>query len=156
MTTGKKKMKTHLLCLGPSYWLITKNDKTIIEEENLETCTIDERDLFMCNILAREVLLTTLPENEYSQVKCLKKSHEIWKALQSTFEGDEHEKRVRLHNWICAIEDIRMLKDESIRSYIGRMSEIVTGIKSCGGKMIENEVIWKILGTLAPLFKKIT
>ena len=37
----KEKMKTHLLCLGPSYWLITKNDKTIIEEDNLETCTME-------------------------------------------------------------------------------------------------------------------
>ena len=69
----KEKMKTHKLCLGPSYWLITKNEKTIIEEDNLEAGTKDELDLFMCNIIAREAL----PENEYSQVRCLKTSHAI-------------------------------------------------------------------------------
>ena len=149
-------MKTHLLYLGLGYWLITKNDKTIIEEDNLETCTSDERDLFMCNILAREELLKALPENEYSQVKCFKKYHEILKALHSTFEGDEHAKRARLHNWICAFEDIRMMEDESVRSYIGRMSEIVPGIKSCEGTKIENEVIWKIMRTLIFVFNQTT
>ena len=49
-----------------------------------------------------------------------------------------------------------MMEDESIRSYIGRMSEIVTGIKSYGGDKIENEVIWKILRTLTPVFKQTT
>ena len=62
----KEKMKTHLLCLGPSYWLITKNDITIIEEDRLETCSNDKRDTFMCNILVREALLSELLENEYS------------------------------------------------------------------------------------------
>ena len=102
-------MKTHLLCLGPSYWLITKNEKTIIEEDNLEAGTKDELNLFMCNILAREALLSALLKNEYSQVKLLKTSHEIWKALHSTFEGDEHSKRARFYNWICAFEDRRMM-----------------------------------------------
>ena len=137
----KERMKTHLLCLGPSYWLITKNEKTIIEEDNLEAGTKDELDLFMCNILAREALLLALPENEYSQVRCLKTAHAIWKALHSTFEGDEHAKKARLHNWICAFEDIRMMEDESTTNYIGRISEIVTGIKSCGGDKTKNEVI---------------
>ena len=38
----KEKMKVHLLCLGPGYWLITCNDKAIIEEDDLETCTRNE------------------------------------------------------------------------------------------------------------------
>ena len=48
----------------------------------------------MCNMREREALLTTLLENEYSQVKSL--DYEIWKALESTFEGDEHAKRMRI------------------------------------------------------------
>ena len=31
----KDKMKTHLLCMGPGYWLITKVAKDIVEEDNL-------------------------------------------------------------------------------------------------------------------------
>ena len=152
----KQKIKVHLLCLGPGYWLITSKEKEVISEERLESCSNEERDIFMRNILAKEALLLALLENEYGQVKNLPKAHDIWKALHSTFEGDEHAKKARLHNWICAFEDIRMLEDESIRSYMGRVSEIVTGIKSCGGTKTEHEVIWKILRTLTPVFKQTT
>ena len=87
-------MKTHLLCMGPGYWLVTKTMKTIVEEDDLEKCTEEYRDLFMCNIRAREAILSALPESEYSQVKLFKTSHEIWKALEANFEGDTHEKKI--------------------------------------------------------------
>ena len=48
----------------------------------------------MCNMKAREDLLIDLLENEYSQVKSLVTSHEIWKALESNFEGDTHVKMI--------------------------------------------------------------
>ena len=43
-------MKTHLLCMGLGYWLITKTGNTIINEDDLENCTEEHRDLFMCDI----------------------------------------------------------------------------------------------------------
>ena len=95
-------MKTHLICMGPRYWLLTKAEKIIFEEDKLENYTEEERDLFMCNIRAREALLLALTENEYSYIKILKKSHEIWKALKANQEGDTHAKKVRLQNLICA------------------------------------------------------
>ena len=49
----KEKMKTHLVCMGLGYWILTKSQKTIIEEEHLEGCSEEERDLFMCNMRAR-------------------------------------------------------------------------------------------------------
>ena len=48
----------------------------------------------MYNMREREALVRTLLENKYSQVKSLQTSYEIWKALESTFEGDDHEKRM--------------------------------------------------------------
>ena len=49
----------------------------------------------MCNIRAREAILSALPESEYSQVKLLKTSHEIWKELEENYEANTHAKRVR-------------------------------------------------------------
>ena len=79
----------------------------------------------MCNIRAREAILLTLPKSEYSQVKLLKTSHEIWKTLEANYDGDTHAKRVRLQNLYCTFQDARMMEDESVRSYIGRISKIV-------------------------------
>ena len=46
-----------------------------------------------------------------------------------------------------------MMEDESVRRYIGRILEIVAGIKSHGGTKLDDEVIWKILKSLTPPFK---
>lgn len=59
----KEKMKNHLLCMGLGYWILTKSEKTIVEEGKLEECSEAERDLFMCNMRAREALLSSLLEN---------------------------------------------------------------------------------------------
>ena len=106
------KMRTHLLCMGLGYWLITKATKDIVEEDNLESSTEEQREIFKCNIREREVILSALPKSEYSQVKLLKTSYEIWKALEENYEGDTHGKRVRLQNLHCAFEDARMMEDE--------------------------------------------
>ena len=63
----------------------------------MKGCSEEERDLFMCDMREREALLMDLLENEYSQVKSLKTSHEIWIALKSTLiEGDTYGKRKKL------------------------------------------------------------
>ena len=73
----KDKKKTHLLCMGPGYWLVTKVFKDIVEEDNIESCTKERREVFMCNIREREAILLALPKSEYIQVKQLKISNKI-------------------------------------------------------------------------------
>ena len=109
----------------------------------------------MWHIRAREAILSALPKSEYNQVKLLKTSHEIWKTLEANYEGDTLAKRVRLQNLYCAFQDARMIEDESIRSYVGRISEIVAGITSLDGMKSDDEVIWKILKSLTPPFKSV-
>ena len=118
----KENMKTHFLCMALGYWMITKVDKEIIDENKLEECTEAERDLFMFNMRAREELLLALLKNEYSHIKSLVTSHEIWKDLESTFEGDKHAKRIKLQNWINLFQEAKMMVDEYVRSYICRIS----------------------------------
>ena len=77
----------------------------------------------------------------------------IWKAFENSFEGDEHSKKLRLQNWICAFQDPKMMEGESIRTYVGRILEITVSIRSLGGTEEDDEIIWKILKTLTPPFK---
>ena len=95
----------------------------------------------MCNMLSIEVFLLALPENEYSQVKSLRLSCKIWKALESIFEGDKHAKRTRLKNWICLFQEAKMMEDESVRNYICRISKIIAGFKVCEDTNEEDEII---------------
>ena len=41
---------------------------------------------------------------------------------------------------ICAFQDARMMEDESIRSYISRIYEIIVGIKPYGGTKEEDDL----------------
>ena len=50
--------------------------------------------------------------------------------MENRFEGDEHSKKLRLQNWICAFQDAKMMEDESVRTYIGRISKITVVIKA--------------------------
>ena len=45
--SSKEKMKTHILCMDLGYWLITKTEKTIIGEDNLENCTEEQRKFYV-------------------------------------------------------------------------------------------------------------
>ena len=50
-------------------------------------------------------------------------------------------------------QDAKMMEGESIRSYIGRISKIVVGIKSYNGSKDEDEIVWKILKSFQPSFR---
>ena len=60
-----------------------------------------------------------------------------------------------MQNWICAFQDVKMMKDEAMGNYFGRILEIVVGISSQGGTKEEDEVMWKILKNLTPPFKQV-
>ena len=62
----KEKMKIHMLYMFLGYSLLMKAKKTIIEESKLEEYSEGEREMFMCNMRAKEVVLLALLENEYS------------------------------------------------------------------------------------------
>lgn len=47
-----------------------------------------------------------------------------------------------------------MMEDESVRSYISRISEIIARIKAFEGTKYEDEIIWKIMKVLTPPLKK--
>ena len=76
----------------------------------------------MCDMRAREEKLTALPQLEYNKVKSLATSHLIWKDLKNIFEGDENYKKLRLQSWICSLQDVKIMEDESMRIYIRRIS----------------------------------
>ena len=101
----KEKMKTHFLCMGLGYWLITKVAKTIISEDNLESCTKEQRDLFMCDMRARKAILSRLLENVYNQVKEKIMNNKACESLEVIYEGDKNSKRVKLHNWTCLFQE---------------------------------------------------
>ena len=73
--------------------------------------------------------------------------------METSFEGDAHSKKLRLQNWICAFQDVKMMEDEFVRTYGGKISKTTTCIRSQGNTKEDDEVIYKILNSLTPPFK---
>lgn len=50
-------------------------------------------------------------------------------------------------------QDAKIMEYESTRSSLGRISNMVIGISTCRGQKSKDEIVWKILKTLAPTYK---
>ena len=75
--------------------------------------------------------------------------------MEANYNGDTHAKMVRFKNLYVTFQDARIMENEFVRSYVGRIFEIVAGITSHDGKKFDEEVIWKILKSLTPPFKTV-
>ena len=58
-----------------------------------------------------------------------------------------------MQSWICAFQDAKMMEDESVRTYIGRIKKITIGINAQRGTKEDDDVTWKLLKSLTPPFK---
>ena len=87
-------MKKHFLYIDLGYWLITKIEKTVIEEDKLENYIEVKREICMCDMRAREENLLDLLENDYNQKKIVITANKVWEALEAIYEGDKNVKRI--------------------------------------------------------------
>jgi len=83
----------------------------------------------------------------------LKIAHEIWKKLETLFEGDEHVKCAKLYGLKGRYENLRMREDENITSYMQKVNELVCGIQCAGGKLEESEIVVEVLRSLPASYK---
>ena len=80
-------------------------------------------------------------------------AQDIWKRLETLYEGDEFSKQAKMEYWKTKMEGLKMREDESIRAYSQRVNEVVASIKNCGGTYTYKEVIAKIIRSITPAFK---
>ena len=104
----KNKMRTQLICMGIDHWMITKNEKQLVEEATLTSASDDDKKSFHCNMVPREALISALSESEFTEVKELDSINKIWKILEALYEGDQYTKRVKLQNWKEKMEKLNM------------------------------------------------
>ena len=109
----------------------------------------------MYDMREKEVILSAFPENDYNWKKIVITTNKVWEALEVLSKGDKHSMTVKLQNWVCLFQEDKILEDELVRTCVGRIFQIVVGIKGCGGKKDDDKIIWKILKTLTPPFKQV-
>ena len=82
-----------------------------------------------------------------------KSAKEIWDKIVTSYEGDDHVKRVKLQTLRIKYENLRMYNDESVANYFLRVDEIVNCMKNLGEEIKEAIVVEKVLRSLSPKFE---
>ena len=57
----------------------------------------------MCDMRAKETIMSAPLENDYNQAKTMVIANKVWGALEAIYEGDKNAKRIKLQNWIFFI-----------------------------------------------------
>lgn len=93
-------------------------------------------------------MLSALTDSKMTNVMELQTIHEIWKKLETLYEGDNNVKISKLQSLKGKYEMLRMRKDEIITSYMQKMNELVCNIRYVGGKLKESKIVAKVFKSL--------
>lgn len=130
-------MEVHLKCLGDEYWKITKNVYNVPQNGLVTTAKIKDTEH---NIRDKEALLSGLTNSEMTNVMGLKTTHEIWKKLETLYEGDAQVKVAKLQSLKGKYEALKMGEDENITSFMAKVNELVMNMRCAGGTLEEDEM----------------
>lgn len=84
----------------------------------------------------------------FPHIASMPKSKEAWEALQTTYQGSDKVRFIRLQTFRRDFENLRMREAESIQEYITRTQDIVNQLRSQGETIIEKKIVEKILKSL--------
>nr|XP_028952624.1 uncharacterized protein LOC114822440 [Malus domestica] len=79
-------------------------------------------------------------------------SHQIWESMKKKYQGSIKVKRAQLQAIRRDFETLQMKNGESVNEYIGKAMSMANKMRIHGHKIEDNEVVEKILRSMAPKF----
>ena len=77
---------------------------------------------------------------------------EAWTILETTYEGTNVVKIVKLQRLISSFEEIRMKEDETFNEFYAKLKDIITSAFNLGESIVESKIVRKILRSLPKRF----
>lgn len=142
------RMKIYIKSLGNQYW-------EHVFYQYVAPCgtmTDDQKKEQQENNQALETIISSLSDVDYVDVHGLETAYDLWKKLIEIYSSDEHVNIAKEESLRGKFDDMQMAEGENIQQYGQRIKEIVSEIKSVGGKVEDAIVISKVLRTLLPIY----
>lgn len=76
----------------------------------------------------------------------------MWKKLQKIYGGDENVRRAKEKNLRVQFDQMKMREDENIAKYSDKIKASVSVIRALRGKIEDEIIVKKVLGTLLPIY----
>ena len=77
---------------------------------------------------------------------------EAWTILETTYEGTNVVKIVKLQRLISSFEEIRMKEDETFNEFYAKLKDIITSAFNLGESIVKSKIVRKILRSLPKRF----
>ncbi|XP_009777772.1 uncharacterized protein [Nicotiana sylvestris] len=91
----------------------------------------------------------------FSRIAAATTSSQAWKILKKEFQGSAKVITVKLQTYRREFETLSMKSNESIQTYLSRVSSLVNQMKSYGEDISEEIVVAKVLRSLTPKFEHV-
>lgn len=146
----KVKMEAFIHSLDVRMWEVVANKYTIPSSVPTDA---DEKIKYELDKRARFALLCGLSKEVFIKVMYFKSANEVWKNLETIYQGDEKVVESKLISLKTQFDSLKMNSDESVAAYFLRIDEIVNARKGLGEEVNEHDVVAKIVRTLLPKFE---
>lgn len=100
------------------------------------------------NDIATALIFQSIPEALVLQIGDLDNAKKVWEAIKSRHMGAERVKEARLQTLMSEFEKLKMKDNDTIDSFVGKLSELSSKSAALGEIMEEPKLVKKILNCL--------
>ena len=100
------------------------------------------------NSRALNALFCVVTNEKFKKILSTEVVKEAWTILETTFEGSEAVKIVKLQQLTSSFEEIRMEKDETFDEFYAKLKDIVNSAFNLRESIAESKIVRKILRSL--------
>ncbi|XP_013713550.2 uncharacterized protein LOC106417262 [Brassica napus] len=105
------------------------------------------------NSKALTTIFSAVDLDQFKIIQGCESAKEAWDTLINHFEGNTSVRRTRIDHLASKFENLRMEDDESIGSFISKISSIANEASVLGKKYNEKKLVKKVLRCLPPRFE---
>jgi hypothetical protein len=132
-------------------WKTIETDWTKPLDTNIELVIV--KNAWLANDIALHAPCQALSPSEFNKISNYGTAQEAWQILEITYEGTKLVKSTKLQMLISRFKEIKMLEDETFREFYTKMSDLRNSMVSLGKSVSDVKLLWKILRSLADLFR---
>jgi RNA-binding protein YhbY len=112
-----------------------------------------EKNVRLANDKTLHALCQALSPSEFTKISNCGTAQEVWKILETTYEGTKLVKSAKLQMLISRFEEIKMLEDETFGEFYSKISDLRNSMVSLGKSVLDVKLICKILRSLPEHFR---